>query len=746
MKIRYINTPSDDHLLTPDTYRRYSVHIITYFCMFFSVASFLIGKVLFNQGYEFWATIGNIRSHNVEELSKIMVSLFYTKCAIAGIPSFAFAYFLTNKLTKPISRETHLEGNFIDESVDVIDNLRADFAQKTQGKKIALLRKGDVDYNKSPNGNLKLKQDLFLPNEILELSAVVRGEAGSGKSVLLDRFIKEAIDSNNKVILHSIKGDEIEKLGGYARLYVIEPWNDRRGYALDFLNMVVNKDKQIQDAKIRTLVDSFSVAIPGKADFFEKGSTAVIEALMRCVVESNKDKDGKVTTDLGAIVDLWNSFNVKEVNLNVDPTDLAQAKKELSENDDQLQKIKDFLIIWNPSATIYVDPQNAKTSLCVLASCIDLIRKFELLSGFLKKNIAQEKVLDIQKWLNTPPEKDRPVILLVNSNQFANVANCYISAFINLVVNEVIEESYKAPWQLHFILDEFPQLTAIDIGKFLKLPDVGRGKNIRVIIALQRTSQIKQAFNMDGESFVSAFQNKYWCRMATDDLPIIEKELGKRDVSEVASTANYTGQGKSLNTKTTKKKIDVINVNHTQKYLKPVSIQPANKNAKSIFCGVRVLFNFSNISRVAIILMPPVTFTKKIRKAKPKSTASGNLINLKEDEAEDENKKDEKVISTQIVQEINTVNNHIEEEKEDESVAVAIAVEHLAGAIGGEVAVAMMHLTELLENFEDKSLNNNIVEVIEEVKEVSSSDVSKKIEELKNKTRKNKNKNEDLSI
>lgn len=738
MRIKYITSPALDHMLTPDEYRRYTSHMMVYFAIFFLSFSYLLSHVLFNNGYEFWATVANIRSHNEKELSKIMIELFYTKCAICFIPSSIVAWVLMNKLTPPVNRQIHKLGNFLDDSSDVFKNIAKDFYLKTPANTMALIRKGEFDYNKSWQGKSKIKETIFFPKEILELSTVVRGEAGSGKSVVLDRFIKESIDNKNKVVLHSIKGDEIDKLTGYTNMYIIEPWNEERGFALDFLNMVVSPSKQIQNANIRTFVDSFSVATPGKEDFFEKGSTAVIEALIRSVVDSNKDETGKVVADLGAIVDTWNNFQVKEVNTNIDLTDPNQVKKELSENDDQLQKIKDFLLKWNPPATIYVDPQNAKTSLCVLASCIDLIRKFETLSSFWKKNIEQGKVLNIQKWLNTQPMKTRQVIILVNSNQFGPVANCYISAFVNLVVNEVIEERYKASWELHFMLDEFPQLTSIDLNKFLKLPDVGRGKKIRTTVALQRTSQIKSSFNMDGESFVSAFQNKIWCRMATDDLPTIDKELGKRDVSEIASTANYTAQGKSISAKITDKKVDVINIHDMQNSLGPVFLKKLGPDGRQIFCGVRVLFNFSNMQRIASAIMPPVFFEKKEKFKVKKSSASANTKNDRKKDSSDGESKEEIIIDSVMVEEIETTNMNLNEnDAELYDPADGILNEKIGHALGAEALVTVMHVAELMESLGNNPLNNNTTEVVQEVVE-EKVDITKKLQELKSRAKKNK--------
>jgi hypothetical protein len=736
MTVRYISSPKLDNTLTPDEFRRYTNQMIGWFFTFFILFAWIFSHVLFNGDYPFWATLKNIASHNEHELSKIMVPLFYTKCAIDFIPSAIISYIFMNKLTKPINKQVHKRGNFLDESPEVFQNIAKEFHLKTPSNTMALIREGEFDYNKSWKGDYKIKQTIYFPKENLELSTVIRGEAGSGKSVVLDRLAKESIDNGNKCIFHDPKGDFIKKLSGYTSFYVIEPWNDKRGYALDFMNMVVSDSQAIQNANIRTLVDSFNVATPGKEDFFNKGATAVNEALVRSVVETFKDKSGTVTADEGAIVDIWNSFQVRDVDTNIDLTDPKQVSKELSKNDDQLQVIKNFLLKWNPSATIYVDPENAKTSLCVLASCIEFIRKFEVLSSFWKKNRENGKVLNIKKWLNTEPNKDRQVIVLVNSNQFEDVANCYISAFVNLVVNEVIEERYDVPWELHFMLDEFPQLTSININKFQKLPDVGRGKGIRTTVAMQRTSQMKSNFNIDGESFVAGFQNKIWCRMASDDLAIIEKELGRKDVADTIVTVNNNNQNSSSSSKTSNAKVDVINAHDLQNELGPVTSTKLGPNGNSRFLGVKVLFKFANIKRVPIILMPPVKFDKREKYTSKKSSGSSSIKNHNKNSSEDTTSIQEVVIETKVLEEIETkINPENEKEIEEKNPLESIIGEQVAHAIGGEALAVAMQVSELIEALGNNGVNNNTTEIVEEVSETKIN-VGKKIEELKNKNKK----------
>ncbi|WZB69160.1 hypothetical protein WJ968_21035 [Achromobacter xylosoxidans] len=123
------------------------------------------------------------------DYTKIQKSVLYGKLFFTFCPSLVLAYLITQATTKPINRVVHLKGNFVDDSSEVINNLRKDFHVGNFEKDIALIREGEIDYNRTPY--FKLKKTVYFPPTFLELSTVIRGEAGSGKSIVMNRLIKE---------------------------------------------------------------------------------------------------------------------------------------------------------------------------------------------------------------------------------------------------------------------------------------------------------------------------------------------------------------------------------------------------------------------------------------------------------------------------------------------------------------------------------------------------------------------------
>ena len=614
--------------------------------------------------------------------------------------------------------------------------------RNTDGK-IALIRKGDYELNKQQgkifNPNLKVKKNLYIPDQILELSFVVRGEAGGGKTVFLDRLMKETIDSNHSVILHNVKGDELDKIAGYCSFYHIEPWTFGT-WEIDFLNLCADKNEQAENTKIRTLAEAFS-KVP--EEFFDKASISVVEALIRSVVKSNKDKYGKVKATLKEIVNTWHSFNIEEDKVKVDLSDIQQVKKAVQQESKQLVMINEFLKKWFPTSSMYIDPKNEKTSLCVLASVIEIIRKFETLSQFWQTNAVDRKnqsikqVFDIKRWINE--KKDRKVIILSNSNMFGDVANSYISAFINLTTTQLIDSRYEPKKEIHFILDEFVQLSSININNFLKLPDVGRGKKVRVKIAFQRTSQVKAVWkDFDDKSFASAFQNKIWARYADDDKDNVRHELGKQKIGSFDVSANHSAQGQSSSSKTATKMEDVANIDELQKELGPVKMI---KDGELKTIGVSILCNFSNCRKIAIIKFPFVNFGKVKDEYKIKSSAGAGSVATNTDERKDEKEELAKQIKENVKENLSLLPNQptiedLKEKTESKDLGESVANEYLADVLDptGISSIALQG-AEIIEALENHTNNTN---VIQSSKEITEDDLDKLINEVSNNKKKEK--------
>lgn len=729
-KVRLISSPQMDYSLAPAEQRRYINQITGWFA--FSFLTILTVCLLYchaKTGLNLPKLAWLIYIKDPQTLATVNYPSFLflsgLSLAISGIPSF---YFM-RMMTKPISRMQIKSGNYLDETEEVFSNISREFKSKKQDTSICLIRKGDGDFNNEPPKIIAKKdsglaipkrfvsEDVHIPKSILELSTIIRGEAGGGKTLLADRLMKEFIGAGHKLILHNIKGDEFNKLNGHCPFYLIEPWNRKAGYAISFLSLLNRKREEDRNAYIMTFVRSFCSKSASKGDsFFDDSAIEVLFAVVKKVVEDEMEKP-IYKAGLVDIVNLWISFQADTAPEQAITDDPVKLLANMQQKAPGLEKIKALLREKNPTQADLIDANNPKTSLCILATCTKTIKKMEVLAKFWG-NREHEKSLDLVKWLNT--KEDRPVLLLSNSNLYKSEADAYISATINLLTVFLINNEYQPTSDVHFFLDEFPQLSSIDLDVFMKLPDVGRGKKVHVEIAMQRSSQVKEVWNKDPFSFCGAFQNKYWARPATDDLENMKNEIGKQDVIEFSVTQNWNAQGKSSSMKTTGTTKDAINPNAIQNELGPIEYREK-------FCGVRILMKFSNFSRVPVATFPPVVFEKTLKKLKVKSVA-GNSPVLPIDEpthndSEDLQKAQE--VTQEPATQLDTLLAQIEHEPaqepvdkpEHESLAkelVSEAIDEALHHFGGETASAIWQAMEMMEHLEHKNENSNVAQVTDE--------------------------------
>lgn len=723
--IRIVSSPRADYILSPSEYRRYSNHMIGFFAFFFVAILYITSKFFFYEDNFFRLAFDVFITKNKATMNEIKLGMFYFKSMLCIVPALGGAYFGMQYFTKPTNRQTITEGNFLDDSEEVFENLARDFRQSGLDEKMCLMRKGEINLNRTPslfNKKPTIPYDIFLPKSVLELSMLVSGEAGAGKSVFLNRYWKEVVMAGRKLILHNVKGDEFDLLDGFCPFYLIEPWNKKAGYAINFMQIVAKENEQERNAYIRTFVNSFVSKSSSKDDFFNDGAKEIIFALVKKVVEENM-KDDACKGTLKHIVDLWVSFQADTEDNEIDPTNPKHMMMTANQKASSMEKIKRILIEKNPTQADLIDPENAKTSLCILATATKTIKKFSVLAEFWGDR-EEKKSLDLVKWLNDP--NDRQVLLLSNSNIYVAEAEAYISAVINLLTVFVINQEYKPVVPVHFVLDEFPQLRAVDINNFMKLIDVGRGKWIRVAVSVQRYSQVKDSHGIEPSSFGGGFQTKIFGRMATDDFETVNKTLGRQTIIETSSTTNFNATGSSGSSKTNEKERDVCNPADLQN-----SLGPVKKDGK--FAGVRIVMKFSNISRVAVAVLPPVEFPKKKKRRKVKSLAS-NAGSNSVSESNDHAEREEVELAQKTPEQEVIINENlpVKEREEDIKNPICDAVaEQFTHAVLNEPTAIVFQMADIAEALETTNKNTNTAEISDE----EASKLLSRIKSVKTKTR-----------
>ena len=577
--VKWIASPANDDQLEPSEFRVYYNHLIVQFIFFSIIFCFIFSFIFFIGDLNPYLTFWKLFKKDEYYLSLVNTAIFYPKLYSSMVVGCLVSGILTSFLKKPIQRQLVVAGNFLDDSPFALKNLAIELqAQKTDNTNISIFKSNELDLN----SRKVFKKDIQLSNSILERGFIVIGEAGAGKTTILDRLNKEFIDKKNKLIIHDATGEEQIKYKSYTKCIIIEPWK-KGTYSIDFCKLLNKSDSNLQDALIQVFVKAFS---PKSIDFWGQSAEQVSFAVIKKVMTEKLSK-----AKLLDFPSTWANLIATESTKN----------------------LRSILVQFNPSQASLIDVENPKTSSSIISSCSKTFKNLEELGKFWSNSTKQ---FDIEKWITTDNTKEksfRNTVILANSNIYSDVATAYISAFINLFTKLVIDPSYQKYNPIFLSIDEFPQLPGIDIQSFLKLPDVGRKKGIRVLIAMQRASQIKLAFNTEYSTVVGAFQNKIWTKFdLSNDGNLLLNEAGKQELRVYKTTSNYTTNKdgklfKQIKVEPLREERFVLNPADLQKELGPI------ENSKKEFVGVRFLLNLHKIKRLSVITLAPVSFPARYK-------------------------------------------------------------------------------------------------------------------------------------
>ena len=185
--VKWIASPSNDDQLEPSEFRIYYNHLIAQFIFFSIIFCFIFSFIFFIGDLNPYLTFWKLFKKDEYYLGLVDTAIFYPKlyssmavgCLVSGI--------LTSFLKKPIQRQLVVAGNFLDDSPFALKNLAIELqAQKTDNTNISIFKSNELDLN----SRKVFKKDIQLSNSILERGFIVIGEAGAGKTTILDRLNK----------------------------------------------------------------------------------------------------------------------------------------------------------------------------------------------------------------------------------------------------------------------------------------------------------------------------------------------------------------------------------------------------------------------------------------------------------------------------------------------------------------------------------------------------------------------------
>lgn len=606
MKIKNVFSPSssDTKLLEPDEKRIYHLPAILLGILFFSILSIILLKlhfyrVDFNYVWQVHNEIQNgthpiiLKNYAQTMLGMNDLSSFYPIIRMCFFISF-IAGFVVYRITLHPTRDIKIlnNGYFYNRYDDAANIYKIETVKRTGvGSKIQLIKEGDYTENLT-----KFTERVYLSKREEEKGIFVTAIAGQGKTVLLNNFILDIFNQqdNSICILHNVKGDELKYVRKFSTYYNISTtrYADEKIHAIDYLSLIKDPDPVQQEAKIAAFTTSFVGAPEGADKFWKTGANDIIKAVKLEALSRNP----KAETYFDEIENCWNGIGIKKIdssNNNIDE-ELTEEEKKTA-----IQYLRIYLEKHNPVAASYVDEKSEKTSTIMIASCIEAIKKISMLNQAWKRLNA--RYIDIKKDFILNGEKNcRRFLVLTNDPNTPELCNAYISSIINLLTIYTTSQQYENPHKrnIYFLLDEFPQLSAINAKTFMKLPDVGRSKGIRVILAAQKFSQIKSNFNYNEEDFSASFPIKILGQLGESDYEIVKKIVGQVKIKRW-----FWKDDKKINDEQTVNSLEFSDL----KTAGPVITQ---SNGNSVFWGVKLFYVIPGHHEIFSIITSPVDTSK----------------------------------------------------------------------------------------------------------------------------------------
>lgn len=341
-----------------------------------------------------------------------------------------------------------------------------------------------------PDG-VRLHPDLVISQARERQHMLALGQSGAGKTQILLPIMQQAIGRGDRVLLFDYKGDLTEKLPGA----LLAPW-DRRSLSWD-----VARDCQTKQ-QARALAEEL-VADGGDNPMWSNGARQILVAM---VVSLQRERGQDWTwADLAAI---------------------APAK---------IEKLREMVEKYNPEGLAAVEEKNKTAEGLRITLSTYLSQIFDLADAWGRH--PRESRLSLVEWINDPNYGPKTLILQGNL-EMPSLQRAYLQGVFRVLLSMVGSPRFPAEdHRIWLFLDEFLQIGNID--QLLPLLEVARGKGVRIVLAAQDISRVRDVYGRDQAAALSGVigtmiigrtigESTQWC----SDL------LGEREVRRYQSSSS----------------------------------------------------------------------------------------------------------------------------------------------------------------------------------------------------------------
>jgi hypothetical protein len=402
----------------------------------------------------------------------VSANVFLWRFDIAAIVAFITGGFIAYLTGKPELAERHISGRQLKEGKDAKKSV-SEQAEK-EGK-----RSGD---------GLRLHKQfrwrMSLDRECRHVIAI--GATGSGKTTILTPMMMAAIERGDQLCIYDNKGDFTEWVPDAV---ILAPW-DARSHALD----IARDCRNAQQA--RELAAHLITA--GTDPIWHQAARQILTALI--IKLQSEMPEAWTWRDLHGLV--------------------------CGSHADLLDTVRSY----TPEASKILEAPG-KTTQSVL---MHLSTNAWLIADLAKAwgNAPPEKRFSVTDWIKGI-NVQKKVLILQGSANYNELSNAYIQFVFSLATGLInspeIPKSKKR--RLWFFLDEFPQLGKLE--RFRALLEIGRSKGIRVVLACQDISQIREVYGENAaNSWLGIVGTYIFTRMGAGETAnfVAEKMVGYKTI------------------------------------------------------------------------------------------------------------------------------------------------------------------------------------------------------------------------
>lgn len=468
------------------------------------------------------------------------------RLALPTIGSITVARLAYLRMMIPQKKAQHASGAQFITGRDAVNDLRARMTKPYSAKTARAVAMPYLYSGRIPTALKKYRKvrnmDTFLTihpdvgaavKRVFNAGAILSGAPGSGKSVILTRWIYEALERNYRAVIFDPKGEFCEQFGRFPGIKILSPF-DKRSMVWDVA----------MDCNTDTAMNAFASALIPKSEknpFFDIAAQMLLVGNMK-VLYAEKNLDWGFA-DLATAITQPVEQMVERIK-----TYAPHAK---ADYDFALDAAAQNMAGGDESVTV----NNIIASLSVGAR---LIGQLARAWGKPRKKAVK---FSAKAWVKDGYTGPRQLLLMGNPED-KDLTGAYVASILNTMFRTILTDlTNDESRRLCFFLDEFPErpVRHLIVDRVMA---VARGFGVCVFLAYQDHAQVVDAMGENkADTMLNLAAVKVFCRMAAGSkyVQTVAESLGKAKFTMTNKTHSVaSGQSPTVSTSSHNETINLV--------------------------------------------------------------------------------------------------------------------------------------------------------------------------------------------